>query len=188
MNMKTDKSDSSFRATEERAAVGNVNSHDAFLKMKKILFDPFGLEPKNILIEKESTEYGACRFELDGLRITFRVAKITPTKTGQFVTLWKRKKEGPIEPYHIKDDVDRYIIFVNFQSRSGQFIFPKTILHEKGILSGKKEGKRGFRVYPPWDLSLNKQAQKTQSWQSDYFMENLSDPIRDKINVRKLLS
>lgn len=186
--MTTEKSDSSFGATDHREAAEKKIPHDSFLKMKEILFDRFGLEPKNLMIEKESMEYGACRFELEGFKIAFRVAKITPTKNGQFVTLWKRKKGGPIEPYHIEDDVDRYIIFVNFQNRSGQFIFPKTILHEKGILSGKKEGKRGFRIYPPWDLSLNKQAKRTQSWQSDYFMENLLDPIDDKINFRKLLS
>ncbi|RYE38879.1 MAG: MepB domain containing protein, partial [Sphingobacteriales bacterium] len=38
------------------------------------------------------------------------------------------------------------------------------------ILSGNgKNGKRGFRVYPPWDLTENSQARKTQQWQLEYF-------------------
>jgi hypothetical protein len=32
-----------------------------------------------------------------------------------------------------------------------------------------KEGKRGMRVYPPWDLPSSKQAKKTQQWQLPYF-------------------
>ncbi len=43
---------------------------------------------------------------------------------------------------------------------------------EKGILSdGKKPGKRGIRVYPSWDEVKSKQAQKTQEWQTRYFLE-----------------
>ena len=39
------------------------------------------------------------------------------------------------------------------------------------ISTSKKEGKRGFRVYPPWDTATNKQAVKTQQWQLDYYYE-----------------
>jgi hypothetical protein len=43
-------------------------------------------------------------------------------------------------------------------------------LIEKGIITHlDKEGKRGFRIYPPWDVTTNKQAQKNQIWQSNYF-------------------
>jgi hypothetical protein len=43
---------------------------------------------------------------------------------------------------------------------------------DKGIVSYKKnEGKRGFRVYPPWSLPTNKTAQSTQKWQLEYFLE-----------------
>lgn len=55
------------------------------------LYLPAGLQlTRPIVAEAESAEYGACRFALEGHSIVFRVAKITPTKTGQFVTLWKR--------------------------------------------------------------------------------------------------
>ena len=46
--------------------------------------------PQAPVPEAESVDYGACRAELDGKRLVLRVAKTTPTKTGQFVTIWKR--------------------------------------------------------------------------------------------------
>nr|WP_317041489.1 MepB family protein [Chryseobacterium contaminans] len=59
---------------------------------------------------------------------------------------------------------------------SGIFVFPKQILAEKGVLShGKKTGKRGIRVYPSWDKAESKQAQKTQAWQTQYFLEFSKD-------------
>ena len=42
----------------------------------------------------------------------------------------------------------------------------KSILSKPG-----KEGKRGFRVYPDWDKVENKQAEKTQKWQLEFFLE-----------------
>ena len=46
------------------------------------------------------------------------------------------------------------------------------ILEEKGYLqSQSKKGKLGFRVYPSWDKTENKQAQRTQNWQLNYFIE-----------------
>lgn len=44
--------------------------------------------------EVASSEYGACRLGLDDYTIVFRVAKTTPTKIGQFVTIWKRPIQG----------------------------------------------------------------------------------------------
>ncbi|MFQ6421766.1 MULTISPECIES: MepB family protein [unclassified Bacillus (in: firmicutes)] len=32
-------------------------------------------------------------------------------------------------------------------------------------------GKRAIRVYPPWDKTTSRQAQKTQAWQLEYFLE-----------------
>ncbi len=31
------------------------------------------------------------------------------------------------------------------------------------LTSDSKEGKRGFRIYTPWDISLNKQAEKNSA-------------------------
>ena len=154
---------------------------------KELLFDKCGFEISNIEIEKESSEYCAHRFEIDTKKIIFRQAKITPTKTGQFVTLWKRNIEkNVIEPFEISDNIDLFVINVNTENRFGQFVFPKSILIEKGIVSDKKEGKRAIRVYPKWDLTESKQAQKTQKWQLDYFLEIPVDGNLDINHIKSL--
>lgn len=58
----------------------------------------------------------------------------------------------------------------------GFFLFTKDILIKNQILTTDyKEGKRGFRVYPNWDVPQNKQATKTQNWQNRFFID-FSDP------------
>ncbi|MFV5689243.1 MepB family protein [Flavobacterium sp. ZT3R25] len=142
------------------------------LKTKILVFDPCGFQPTNSVPEKESEDYGAYQFELNALKILFRVAKTTPTKVGQFVTLWKRLAKGPIQPFHVSDNIDLFIINTQSGDYFGQFVFPKSVLNQQGILTTNlKEGKRAIRVYPPWDITTNKQAQKTQKWQLDYFLE-----------------
>jgi hypothetical protein len=109
------------------------------------------------------------------------VAKITPTKIGQFVTFWKRSEKGPIEPYAVSDAIDFFIINTKSNDKFGQFIFPKSVLSQQGIISTNlKEGKRGIRVSPPWDLTISKQAQKTQKWQLEYFLEI---PLNKSVNL-----
>lgn len=153
------------------------------VETKKLVFDTCGFDLLNLEIEKESTEYCACKFDLDKVKILFRVAKITPTKIGQFVTFWKRSKKGPIAPYADSDDIDFFIINTKNEHQSGQFIFPKKVLCQQGIISTSlKEGKRGIRVYPPWDLTTSKQAQKTQKWQLNYFLEI---PLNKSINLER---
>ena len=138
----------------------------------KLVFEKLDLQISNLHIEKESQDYFAAQFELNNLKIIFREAKITPTKIGQFVTLWKRIDEKPIQPFSTSDDFDLVIINTNTPINSGQFIFPKSILEQKGYLqSQSKKGKLGFRVYTSWDETLNKQAQQTQKWQLNYFLE-----------------
>jgi hypothetical protein len=126
--------------------------------------------------ESESADYDAYTFHLNGKQICYRTAKITPTKTGQFVTLWKRNKNGTIEPFDFSDSIDFVIISVRKNDLFGQFIFPKSILLEKGIFStNRKDGKRATRVYPPWNQTTSKQAQKTQQWQLEHFYKITPD-------------
>lgn len=161
--------------------------HPILAETKELLFDKCGFEISNIEIEKESSEYCAHRFEINNKKVLFRQAKITPTKMGQFVTIWKRNKEkNVIEPFEVSDEIDLFVINVKIEFRFGQFIFPKSILIEKGIVTNKKEGKRAIRVYPIWDLTDSKQAQKTQKWQLDYFLEISINGNLD-INRAKLL-
>lgn len=157
-----------------------------FKTIKENLFDRLGLPITNLELEPESAEYDACHFQIPNQHISFRRAKITPKKIGQFVTLWKRSKKGPIEPFHIKDDIDFCIIVTNHKTRIGYFIFTKQILSEKGILTGKREGKRGFRVYPAWDKPSNKQGTATQNWQLPFFIESTGNE-EDIDSIAKLL-
>lgn len=141
---------------------------ETLLSAKKLIFDKFDFS--NAEKENESEEYSAYRFQFQNKNICYREAKITPTKTGQFVTLWKRNKTGIIEPFDDSDLIDFVIISVKQNEDWGLFIFPKNILLEKGVFSTKtKEGIRATRVYPIWDETTSKQAQKTQKWQLNYF-------------------
>ncbi|UXP31235.1 MepB family protein [Reichenbachiella agarivorans] len=138
----------------------------------KLVFSPLGLKLQYFALESESQEYNACRFELNDKKVVYRSAKITPTKTGQFVTLWKRDPKGSIQPLDGSDTLDLIIILTKKDKNLGLFIFSKSILIEKGILNTpNKGGKRGFRVYPSWDKTTNRQAQRSQDWQSDYFIQ-----------------
>lgn len=146
--------------------------HPDLIEAENLAYNPSGFTIENFSIEAESQEYSAYKFSLNNLKIRFRVAKITPKKVGQFVTLWKRIGSGSIQPFDIEDLFDLVVISVRTSEHFGQFVFPKKVLHEKGIISkGTQEGKRAIRVYPPWDITVNKQAIKTQKWQLPYFFE-----------------
>ena len=141
-------------------------------KIQKEVYANCALQLTNFNLEKEGTAYNACRFQLNEKNIICRSAKVTPKKIGQFVTFWKRNKLGITEPFNEIDALDFYIINTSHKTNFGQFVFPKSLLITKGIISTtKKEGKRGFRVYPNWDKALNKQAIQTQKWQLNYFYE-----------------
>lgn len=140
------------------------------------IFQPLGLNYSIVEHEPECKEYSGFNFTLHDLRIKFRISKITPAKTGQFVTIWKRDKNGETTPFEYNDNFDFYLIASFKDHLSGVFIFPKKVLLKKGILSdGDKIGKRGIRVYPRWDEVENKQAQKTQEWQTKYFFDLTTD-------------
>lgn len=81
--------------------------------------------------EDESEEYSAYRFVLNGQKICYREAKITPTKTGQFVTLWKRNQTGIIAPFDYSDPIDFVIVNVRKDLNWGHFIFPKKCCWKK---------------------------------------------------------
>lgn len=138
---------------------------------KRHVYDKCGFTVTNFTIDKESIEYGGCTFILSGKVITHRVAKSTPTKNGQFVTLWKRNVNGATEPFDYSDKFDLIVITTRSGDNLGQFIFPKSVLLDNGVISGKdKKGKRGIRVYPPWDTTTSRQAENSQQWQTKYFL------------------
>jgi len=154
-------------------------------KKVKEVYDSCNLIISQVTVESEGKEYDACRFKLNELNIVSRRAKITPKKVGQFVTFWKRNENGITEPFDENDTIDFYAVTVESNDQLGQFVFPRAILTQKGIISTKKkDGKRGFRVYPKWDTPTSKQAQRTQVWQLDYFY--VVDQTTDLSNIKKL--
>ena len=161
--------------------------HPDLLEAQKLAYTPAGLTSHSFLKEPESKEYGAFDFEMNGHHIKFRVGKTTPTKIGQFVTLWKRLGKGPIQPYDLNDPVDLFVVSVRKAGHFGQFVFPKSVLYEKGILSKDgKGGKRAMRIYPSWDIAENSQAKRTQAWQLLYFLEISSNTPVDTQQIQTL--
>lgn len=146
------------------------------------------IEIQGYRIEKESSDYNAAVFHLEKKQVIFRLAKITPKKTGMFVTLWKRSKNGTTIPFHKKDNIDIVVVEVRKFSRIGHFVFNKEILIEKGIISSSKEGKRGFRIYPPWESPSNNQAVTSQIWQLRYFFEHKKADKDDRLRLKELMN
>jgi len=155
----------------------------------ELAYAPCGLSAQNFVKEQESAEYSAFVFELNGMRIKFRAGKITPTKIGQFVTFWKRIGDGVILPHDMDDPFDFFVVSIREGDHFGQFIFPKAVLLEKGVVSQfGKGGKRAMRIYPPWNIADNRQAKTTQAWQLKYFFEVHENEAIDLVKIRKLFS
>lgn len=125
---------------------------------------------------------------MNQLNLKFRKAKITPKKVGQFVTLWRRNANKQTEPFNETDNFDFYIITVDEEGKFGFFIFPKSVLIERQILTtSQKEGKRGFRVYPDWTKTENKQAEETQIWQTKYFINLATNKQKNIEKLREII-
>ena len=150
-------------------------SHPDLLAAEALAYAPIGLACSDVLPEAESADYAAHTLLLGSLRVCFRVAKITPTKVGQFVTLWKRVGRGPIQPFDLSDPIDVFVVSARSGPHFGQFVFPKAVLAARGVVAKNGVGgKRALRVYPLWDITTSRQAQATQAWQLAYFLD-LSD-------------
>lgn len=143
-----------------------------FEDIQKLVYESCGLACTQYTKAVESKEYCASFFYLNEYAVQYRESRITPTKIGQFVTLWKRNQVGVTAPYDSSDTVDFFIITSQSGQQLGQFIFPKKVLISQGYVSHNGVGgKRAMRVYPPWDRAENDQAKKTQAWQLPYFIE-----------------
>ena len=153
------------------------------------VYKPAGMQLTGLALrEAESAEYSASRFGLDGHTIVFRVAKTTPTKIGQFVTIWKRPRSGStIAPLDVDDGVAFVVVSVSDATHRGQFVFDHKILASKGIMAiNGKGGKRAIRVYPPWVKPVAREAVRAQQWQLRYFLSLKQSGSADSVQVRRL--
>ena len=146
-------------------------SLNVLLKTQEHYYKKCHLPLTSFMPASESQEYGAHTGCVNNSSVIFRVAKKTPQKMGWFVTLWKRNADNITVPYDVKDAPGFFIIMVSQENQIGQFVFPQTILLDKKIISTNDEGgKRGIRIYSPWENLSSPQAIKTQQWQIEYFI------------------
>ncbi|WP_139277698.1 MepB family protein [Rhodococcus marinonascens] len=149
----------------------DLSLHPDLLAAKSLIYGPHELACTTPMREPESAAYGAYALSINGLATRFRVAKTTPTKVGQFVTLWQRGEAGPIRPFDTSDNVKLFVISVRDHEQFGQFVFPVDTLVRRGVVSRDGVGgKRAIRVYPPWVAPTSRQARNTQTWQLEYFL------------------
>jgi len=130
----------------------------------------------NLKTQTEAKDYFGFEYTYKNKNYVQRTAKITPKKMGLFVTLWKRGSDGHSQPYDKSDHYDFVVIICKSKKLNGMFLFPKKILLKRKILSNKNksiDGKRGFRLYPPWDTPRSKQVLSTQKWQLEFFFTSL---------------
>lgn len=174
---------------------------NALESIDKTIYQPNNLQVTSVIEEEQNSDYGAGRFTIGSSDISgeplgievrrksvrLRVAKITPKKTGQFVTFWQKDNENKNQTYHWKASPDLLVIHTLGDNQVwGQFVFPKDILLEKNILrSDLTTGKMAMRVYPFWDKPSSNAAIATQKWQSDYFFQVLNEDI---LPITRILS
>jgi len=143
------------------------------LQITAAAFRARGMAVSELRAEAESLEYGAHTLAVNGQAAAFRIARTTPKKAGQFVTLWQRTTPeggGPIRPFDTSDGVELFIVSVSGREGSGHFVFPQATLIARGIVSRDfAGGKRAMRVYPPWSAPTNRTAQATQRWQAEFY-------------------
>lgn len=90
---------------------------------------------------------------------------------------WEKDENNKNQSYSFSESPDKVIISIIDNDLKGQFIFPKSKLLEKGILSNETiKGKMAIRVYPSWERGLNNTAAQTQMWQQNFFI-NLSNNL-----------
>lgn len=172
-------------------SIGMNNFHTALDEVNQLIYKPNGFTIKNIQEEKQNSKYGAGIFQLLSRTIRFRVANITPTKSGQFVAIWEKDEHNKNQAFKYEKAPDLLVITISKidDYKFGQFVFPKDILLKHKILStASQKGKMALRVYAPWDKPTNSQAIKTRKWQLPYFIDMTHPDLIDQEKVKGLYS
>jgi len=96
----------------------------------------------------------------------------------------------PAASHEMSDPVDVFVVSARSGAHLGQFVFPKAVLAAQGVVaSGESNaGKRALRVYPPWDTTTSRQAERTQAWQLLYFLDLTEGRAMDLERARALLT
>lgn len=159
--------------------------YNALTYVNKMLYDPNHIIVKDVHQEVQNSDYGAGTFHLNSKSVRFRVAKITPTKIGQFVAFWEKNEDNKNQAFSDETATDLLVINTFSDDRFGQFVFPKDILVKQNIIkTATTKGKMAIRVYPSWENPTSKQAIETQKWQLEYFVELQST---NNLLIQKLL-
>ncbi|GED99555.1 metallopeptidase [Gordonia spumicola] len=123
-------------------------------------------EDAELTPDATNLDYDGRIAQIGDQRWRVRTARVTPTKPGAFVAVWRRDVDGGTEPFD-SADVAGLLVFVE----GGVFRFTAEHLADMGITSSDRHpGKRGFRVYQPDLVGLNPRAARTQRAQASAFV------------------
>jgi len=141
----------------------------AFHRFVTLVGNRFG-EPGDPRPEEQRGDYESGIVRMGSELWRLRTARLTPTKPGAFVALWRRDEHGSTRPFDSDDRVRGLLLFVTDCDRFGVFRFTAPHLERLGVTrSAAHPGKRGFRVYPSWSEGLNRQAAEAQKAQASAF-------------------
>jgi len=193
--------------------LGNQNYRDELESFLIKEFVPAGYQiTQKVELDSipESSKYEALNFSLNDRSIVYRKGKITSDRPGAFLAVWQRPSSEDLnsnKPIPLtSNDLDYLFIHVEshsnisegleHKSKYGMFIFPVSLLIEKGILASvKSKGKTGFRVFPPWSEDrggagtkvFSESGKKTQRWQIPFFLDIDENGLIDYCELKKLL-
>lgn len=200
---------------ENESRGSNQNYREALALFIAKQFIPLGYKiTKKVALDPvlESSAYKGLTLALNDKNIVYRKGKMTPDRPGAFLALWQRpsilqgdnNKPTPLTSHeldylfiHVEGDVD--VMNNNLgtnQCSAGMFIFPVSLLIEKGIVaSHKNKGKTGFRVFPPWSQNrgvvgtkvFSESGKKTQRWQLPYFVNIDEDGLLEESELTRCL-
>ena len=192
----------------------NENYRDKFESLLVKMFVPAGYQiTKKVELDPipESSKYEALNFSINDMSIVYRKGKVTSDRPGAFLAVWKRPTSEDVngnKPIPLRSSELDYL-FIQVESHStileeleprskcGMFIFPVSLLIEKGIVSSlKSKGKTGFRVFPPWSKDrgivgtkvFSESGKKTKRWQIPFFLEIDENGLIDSSELNKLLN
>ena len=123
----------------------------------------------DIYMHEHQVEFNGTITNDIGVSYVNRIARKTPKKPGYFLSFWQKDENNKNTPFTSNDAADYLVVVINTIEEQGYFVFPRSILEEKGILkTNKHKGKMGFRIYTK-DDNLNPTAQKTYEWMQPFY-------------------